>query len=150
MKNVLSFFVKSKVLLVWIQLGLSGVALGALSWTVTSSLKPLIVQSSQRDLYPWSAIFYHPVEGNRLDYMVTCIVLATCTFFLYLPKTEKVLAFMRRKADKVPFSILYAALLLSMILLLFLPSMASAVGRIAVSALITCVPILIGQLGRYL
>jgi hypothetical protein len=142
---MLSFLAKKKTVLLWAQLALSSVALGALSWVITSSLKLLFLKSSQLDLYPWTHIFFHPVGGNLLNYMVACAVLGSCTLLVYLLRTENVLAFINRRADMLPFPVLAAALLLSGVLLLFLVSTSSLNGQFLASAVVTCMPILMSR-----
>ena len=137
-----SFLAKNKIALFSAQLGLSGVALGALSWVTTSSLKLLLLKSSQPDLYPWTRIFFHPVVGNLVNYIVVCAVLGSCAMLVYLLRTQKVLALIKRGADMLPFPVLITALLLSGVLLLSLFSISSASGRLLVSAVVMCMPIL--------
>jgi hypothetical protein len=58
-------------------------ALGILSWDLTTFIKIKVWGKTPVALYPWTYIFYRPIEGNLLNYLVVCLVLGACGLFVY-------------------------------------------------------------------
>jgi hypothetical protein len=130
-----------KLMLFLIQAELSGGALGGLSWLITSWIKTRFPGDIPSSLYAWTYIYFRPVAGHRLNYLVLCCVLGLVAVSMYLLTTERAPRFVRSRLEALPVSALIATLVLSVGLLC---STAAFVSTRALALLVvTCIPLLL-------
>jgi hypothetical protein len=80
-----------RILLV-LQAGLSGIAIGMIAWFLTDVAKSAALGAEASRLYPWTYIFFHPVDSNRLNYITLCFTLGSFGLCVYLAAARQGLA----------------------------------------------------------
>jgi hypothetical protein len=78
----------TRILLV-LQAGLSGIALGMIAWFLTDVAKSATLGAEASRLYPWTYIFFHPVDSNRLNYITLCFTLGSFGLCVYLAAARR-------------------------------------------------------------
>jgi hypothetical protein len=80
-----------RILLV-LQVGLSGIALGMIAWFLTDAAKSATLGAEASRLYPWTYTFFHPVDSNLLNYITLCFTLGSLGLCVYLAAARQGLA----------------------------------------------------------
>ncbi|OPY79187.1 MAG: hypothetical protein A4E65_01972 [Syntrophorhabdus sp. PtaU1.Bin153] len=87
--KLLNVVKQNQLILLEIQLVLSSIALSVLCWTAVSYYKRAVVVHTAPVLYPWTQIFYHPVEGNLLNYMALIVMFGFFGTLAYILKRDR-------------------------------------------------------------
>jgi hypothetical protein len=116
-RTIFSYELEKKFILFYMQLALSGVALGILAWHVVTYIKIRIV-GSMYFLYPWTYIFFHPIESGLVNYLFLCVVLGMCGLVIYIFWNKRTVDFINGKLKKTNPIILFISIIFSVFSLL--------------------------------
>ena len=135
---------REKSVLFLIQAGLSGGALGGLSWLITSWVKTCFPEDVPPNLYESTYIYFHPAAGHRLNYLVLCCVLGLVTVGIYAARTEGLFRFVRSRLGSLPLLAVIASPALSVCLLCSIAVLSSSrILTLIILGLVTCFPLLL-------
>ena len=109
-KNLIQFLQEMRLPLWYIQLFISFVSFGIVSWRLTTFYKVWVIGERESALYPWTRLFYHPVESDQLNYLVVCLAVGICGVLFYFLKNKRTLNFLKIKAENFRLEVLPLAL----------------------------------------
>lgn len=131
-------FIKENFLLFKVQLLIYNFILVAIVWNIASFIKINILSDYIPKLHPWTAIYFHPLESNLLNYLFVCIVIGIVSFITYALINSHNKELVKNKiANKNIVVVLLSISLISLLLLPFL----SILQRIIMYSIILFLPL---------
>jgi hypothetical protein len=121
---------------------LSGLGLAMAVWSLTDYFKSVLWGTRDFGLYPWTYIFFHPVEANLPNYFIICVFLGCMALVFYLLSYSRVSGRLDGNLEGTRLVLAWGSLVLSAILLgtvwfLFSPKI-----RVIISLGVACFPLL--------
>ena len=121
---------------------LSGLGLATAVWSLTDYLKSVLWGARNFGLYPWTYIFFHPVEGNLPNYIIICVFMGCIALLLYLLSYSRVSGRLDGNLDGPRLLLAWGSLVLSAILLVSIWFLFSSKGRVIFSLGVAGLPLL--------
>lgn len=114
-KKLTAYISEHRLAVIIMQLFMSAVSLGSISWNLTATVKNIILVKFHVDVNPWALLFYHPTESALANYTGSCICLFLYSLFFYNRRT---LHFIQSHLEVLKPLYLILSLILSTLLLL--------------------------------
>jgi hypothetical protein len=128
-ERFISYLQGRRVLIFYVQLCVSATALGRLTWKLVSVLKNRMMSPLDTSLYPWTAIFFHPVDSGLFNYIALCLVMGLCALVLYILWNERTLRALDQRLERKHPLLLLGYVALSLVIFLVLSAIFVFLGR---------------------
>jgi|GEM_PF-1968086 len=119
-KRFTTYLHQRRIPLFGLQLCISAAALGGLAWKLVTALKNQMMGPLGSGLYPWTRIFFHPVDSGLLNYMGLCVVMGLCALFMYILWNERTLRALDQRLEQKHPLLLVTYVAISLVALLAL------------------------------
>ncbi len=124
------------------QFTLSGLALAMCVWFLTDYVKRTLFGPKDFGLYPWTYLFFHPVEANLFNYLVVCLVIGFVALVLYIIAFKRISARPNGNLEGISFALAAGSIVLSALVLAGIWLTPSLKIRVLGSLAVTCCPML--------
>ncbi len=135
-------FLRNSWLLWLAQLAVSGAALGLCVWFTTDYLKILTIGQKRFGLYPWTELFFHPIDANRLNYMALCLVFGLLGVSAYFLAGRKTVTWTKERTACASPTLLVLAITFSVVVFISVLLVPSLLLRCLASSIVALLPVL--------